>query len=224
MKFKEIRNLRLSVIRTLLKQKYTISNIINGELSYAELNCANLMQANFNGAILIGANFNYAHLADAHFNYSNLDGAKLIAAILIGANFNGANLVDVKFNYAHLNHANFNGANLSRAKLIGANLNHANLNGANLNDAELSCAELSHKFISITQMGSRNSITNIDIKNKFVWCGCWSGNIDDFKIRVEQTHKDNKYAKEYMELIKFCEKLHQIYYGEDKTIPNYSLK
>lgn len=54
-------------------------------------------------------------------------------------------------------------------------------------------------YIVIGPVGSRNDFTtfyktenNIEVK-----CRCFTGNIDDFSKKVEETHKDNIYAKQY---------------------------
>ena len=84
MKFKNIRNLRLSVIRRLKKQGFSTKSIVDAKLNYAKLNCAKL---------------NYAELNDAELNYAELNDAEL----------NGA-----KLNYAKLNNAELNNAELIR--------------------------------------------------------------------------------------------------------------
>lgn len=34
--------------------------------------------------------------------------------------------------------------------------------------------------------------------NIYVRCGCFAGYIDEFRAKVRSTHKDSKYAKEYL--------------------------
>ena len=29
-------------------------------------------------------------------------------------------------------------------------------------------------------------------------CGCFSGTLDEFRVKVKETHKDSKYAQEYL--------------------------
>ena len=48
-------------------------------------------------------------------------------------------------------------------------------------------------------LGSRKSQTTIywcEGKNKVV-CGCFKGTIEDFKLKINETHGENQYAKEY---------------------------
>ena len=87
----------------LRKHKLWLDNEDGGEradLSYTDLDGANLVRANLDGANLDGANLVRA----------NLDGANLVRANLVRANLDGANLV----------RANLDGANLVRANLDGA--------------------------------------------------------------------------------------------------------
>ena len=56
-------------------------------------------------------------------------------------------------------------------------------------------------YCIITGFGSRFSATTFfrckddEIR---VNCGCFNGTLDEFRDKVKETHKDNKYAKEYL--------------------------
>ena len=56
-------------------------------------------------------------------------------------------------------------------------------------------------YCIITGFGSRLSTTTFfrckddEIR---VNCGCFNGTLDEFRDKVKETHKDNKYAKEYL--------------------------
>ena len=56
-------------------------------------------------------------------------------------------------------------------------------------------------YCIITGFGSRLSATTFfrckddEIR---VNCGCFNGTLDEFRDKVKETHKDNKYAKEYL--------------------------
>lgn len=58
----------------------------------------------------------------------------------------------------------------------------------------------SHHLLVVGPIGSRNSYTtffrNMD-KDIFVNCGCFCGNIDEFLLKVFETHGENRYAMEY---------------------------
>jgi uncharacterized protein YjbI with pentapeptide repeats len=105
------------------------------DLSYADLNGADLRGADLNGADLHGVQFREADLrgvqlreADlrwAHFSGADLGHADLYGAILVDADLGSANLVGAVLNDAHLVHADLRGALLVRASLGGANLSSA---------------------------------------------------------------------------------------------------
>lgn len=65
-------------------------------------------------------------------------------------------------------------------------------------------------YLLIGPIGSRKGFTTF-FKTKdneiYVKCGCFRGDIKEFTNKVEQTHKDNCYAKEYKLAIELA-KLH----------------
>ena len=101
------------------------ADLIGADLSYANLNGANLSCADLSRADLSYANLNGANLSCADLSRADLSGADLSCADLSRADLRGADL-----SCAYLI-----GANLIGADLSCANLNYANLNGANLSDA-----------------------------------------------------------------------------------------
>ena len=59
-------------------------------------------------------------------------------------------------------------------------------------------------YICIGPIGSRLDYTTFYLdkdKNIYVCCGCYNGTIDEFKDRLIEVHKDNKYAKQYLNSI-----------------------
>ena len=59
-------------------------------------------------------------------------------------------------------------------------------------------------YCCIINIGSRCDNTTFYRTNDngiFVCCGCFTGSIDEFQSKVLETHKDNKYAKEYLAAI-----------------------
>ncbi len=85
---------------------------------------ANLIDADLTGADLYEANLYLANMSGA-----NLTGANLYEAYVDGANLSGANLTGANLNWAYLTAVNLTGANLTDANLFGAGLNAANLTG-----------------------------------------------------------------------------------------------
>lgn len=61
--------------------------------------------------------------------------------------------------------------------------------------------------ITSPKIGSRNSQTTFywtDNHNQVV-CGCFTGTWDDFKLKVDKTHVDNKYGRQYKKWIQAVE-------------------
>ena len=106
---------------------------------------------------------------------------------------------------AYLGGANLGGANLGDAYLGGAYLGGAYLGGANLG-GEWGKLESVSDILSVGPIGSRNGYTTIYHTDKgvFVMCGCFRGTLDEFAKRAEETHGDNKHARDYKALIEFA--------------------
>ena len=173
-----------SIFGKLLFEHEAEDNTIRKTLEEAVKNGANLRGANLRGANLGGANLGDAYLRDANLRDANLG----------DANLGGANLGD----------AYLRGAYLRGAYLRGANLGDANLGGANLGDwGKLESAQ---DVLIVGAIGSRDGYTTIYHTDKgvFVTCGCFRGTLDEFAEKVEQTHGDNKYARDYKALIEFA--------------------
>jgi uncharacterized protein YjbI with pentapeptide repeats len=102
--------------------------LVNANLSWAELDRANLS----------GANLQEANLSQAHLQESDLHRANLERADLTGANLRNARLMGANFQEAKLLKANFRDADLQDAKLTQSqDLLGWQLAGANLTTAEL---------------------------------------------------------------------------------------
>jgi hypothetical protein len=165
---------------------------------------AYLEGANLGGANLGGANLRGANLGGANLRGANLEGANLGGAYLKGAYLGGAYL-----RCANLRCANLGGANLGGAYLRGANLGGANLGGANLEGAYLKGAYLdADKKIKLTgerpvlilgPMGSRCDylIAYVTRAGIYLRAGGFFGTIEEFKVKLAETHKDNNHAQEY---------------------------
>ena len=109
---------------------------------------ADLSGANLNSADLCGSNLTGAKLRDA-----NLNGADLSSADLCGSNLTSAKLRGADLSSANLNSANLSSANLTGAKLRGADLRGADLRVARLFDAILDAADLTDACLWETQRG-----------------------------------------------------------------------
>jgi hypothetical protein len=59
-------------------------------------------------------------------------------------------------------------------------------------------------YCCFQSFGSVNRTTTVfkEANGKIkIICGCFNGTIDEFKNQVLQTHKENKFAKEYLAII-----------------------
>ena len=123
----------------------------------------------------------------------------LIKAIKRGANLRGADLRG-----ADLGGANLRGAYLGGANLRGADLGGANLGGANLRDAgKLTSID---DVLIVGPIGSRSAHTQIYRTDNgiYVKCGCFFGTINEFASKVHETHQENKYERDYNNLINYA--------------------
>ncbi len=179
-----------SIFGKLLFEHEAENNTIKKTLEEAVKSDANLSGANLGGANLRGANLRGAYLGGAYLSDAYLGGANLSGANLSGANLRGANL---------------GGANLSGAYLGGAYLSDAYLGGANLG-GEWGKLESVSDILIVGPIGSRNGYTTIYHTDKgiFVMCGCFRGTLDKFVKKVEDTHGDNKHARDYKALVEFA--------------------
>jgi hypothetical protein len=93
---------------------------------------------------------------------------------------------------------------LEEAVKSGANLRCAYLVGANLGDNR-GKLEGASDVLMVGAIGSRDGYTTIYHTDKgvFVSCGCFRGTLDEFAKKVEETHGDNKHARDYKALVEF---------------------
>lgn len=63
---------------------------------------------------------------------------------------------------------------------------------------------LDNDYCVIQNFGSKNRTTTFyrTEKGVSVTCGCFQGTLKEFKKQFKKTHNDNKYAKEYLAMIK----------------------
>jgi len=124
------------------------------------------------------------------------------------ADLHSANLHSADLRYADLRYADLHSANLHSADLRYADLSSADLHSANLRSANLHSANLDKRYISITRIGSRKSMTTYCFDDDTVWCGCFKGSLEAFEEKVTETHKNNEqYLKEYIGFINYLKSL-----------------
>ncbi|MDZ8107867.1 MAG: globin domain-containing protein [Nostoc sp. DedQUE12a] len=123
------------------------AELVEINLSHANLSKTNLIESDLTNANLSHANLDNANLTQAKLSGADLSHAKLGFACLSQANLSSANLNGANLICADLSHANLSGANLRDASLSGANLEGAYLTGANLKNAKVSDYELSSAYL-----------------------------------------------------------------------------
>lgn len=84
----------------------------------------------------------------------------------------------------------------------------------NLSFANLRSAKTDKTYYQISCIGSRKGTTTYCIEDEKIWCGCWSGTMEEFTARVKGTHKNNaQYLAEYKAAIKFFKAMTKIAKG-----------
>jgi len=200
-----------SVIFEFSKEKNTIKKTV---LEYIELNHnADLSYANLNNADLRNADLSYANLSNANLSNADLSNADLRNADLRNADLRNANLSNADLSKADLSYANLSNAYLSKADLSYAYLSKADLSYADLRYADLSNANLNYiisdlRFITVGCIGSSKRQTTYCFDSDIIWCGCFKGSLNQFELMVKKTHSNNEqYLKEYLNLISYIESL-----------------
>ena len=103
--------------------------------------------------------------------------------------------------------ANLDGADLRCANLDGADLRCANLCGANLDGAKLNDKKLwqVRPVLQLGCCGSRDRSTTIifyaDKSEPMVYCGCFSGTIEQFEEKIHKKHSGTFHEYEYMAMV-----------------------
>ncbi len=148
------------------------------------------------------------NLRSANLRSANLSSANLSSADLSSADLSSANLSYAELSSANLSSANLSSAELSSADLSSANLSSAELSSANLSSANLSSANLDKRYIQVSCIGSSKRITTYCFDDDIVWCGCFTGTLEEFEFKVNKTHKNNEqYLKEYTGFINYVKSL-----------------
>lgn len=115
---------------------------IRPDLSYANLQQADLRRADLGSVILAhadltGADLTNANLREADLSLAKLRGAKLHHAVLAGADLGHVDLHQADLTKAVLSSADLSGVDLRQTNLTGANLFSAKLIGTNISGADL---------------------------------------------------------------------------------------
>ena len=176
-----------SISKTVSEALKNSANLRYADLRYADLRYADLSYAN-----LSYANLSYANLSSADLRYADLSYADLSYANLSYANLRYADLSSADLSYADLRYADLSYANLSSADLRYANLSSANLSSANLRYANLRSAITDKRYVSISGIGREKRMTTYCVEDNKIWCGCFTGTLQEFERKILDTHKENK--------------------------------
>ena len=105
--------------------------------------------------------------------------------------------------------ADLRGADLRWAKLGFADLRGADLRWAKLSGADLRCAKTDYRYIIISCIGNRKDSTTYCYDTDTIWCGCFSGTLEEFKANVLKNYPDkrNMHHKEYIGAINYIKRL-----------------
>jgi uncharacterized protein YjbI with pentapeptide repeats len=152
-----------------------------------------------------------ADLRGADLRNADLSYANLWCADLHGADLRNADLSYANLRRANLQRAYLRDANLFGAHLYGADLFHADLLGADLCEAHLCEAKSNNlTFLAIYGIGSANRQTLYIPEMDAVFCGCFNGTMEEFKLQVANNAKDT-HLEAYNNAIEYLEKQAIIY-------------
>ena len=87
-------------------------------------------------------------------------------------------------------------------------MSYADLSYADLSSADLSSANLDKRYIQISCIGSNKRMTTYCFEDDKIWCGCFTGTLQEFETKVKEIHENNpQYLKEYSGFIKYLKSL-----------------
>ena len=107
------------------------------------------------------------------------------------------------------NNANIENSSIRGVAYIGgdANVYNVNLEPSNINLSYNANIKNNNDLLVIGPIGSRFDYTTFYItKDNSIWvcCGCFTGSIEDFVKKVQFTHRNNHFAKEYFSAIELA--------------------
>lgn len=179
-------------------------------LGFADLQGADLRGSNLKNVLLQGADLSGADLSDANLRGADLSFSDIRGAILNGADISRADLYMSDIRGANLRCSDIRCANLScadirYANIRGADIRYANLSGAHFEDACLEDWGILQDMLIIGCIGSRNDYTIAYKTDKgiFVQCGCFEGTIEEFKVKVKETHLGTDHEMNYLAMVEF---------------------
>jgi len=175
-----------SIKETLLeaiKQKIDLrgSNLSYSDLRYSDLRGSNLRYSNLRYSDLRYSDLRYSDLRYSNLRYSDLRGSNLRYSNLIGSN------------------------------LSGSDLSGSDLRGSNLRGSDLNGSDTDKRYIQISCIGSAKRLTTYCFEDDKIWCGCFTGTLEEFKKQVKETHDNNpQYLAEYLLFVEYLKSLKMV--------------
>ena len=205
-------------METTIEIKHFLGQVL---FSHAEEN--NTIRKTVEEAVKKGVSLRETDLRGADLRIVNLRGVNLYGADLRGADLRGTDLSGVYLYGADLRGVDLRCANLKGADLSGADLSNADFwcadpSGVSLTDANLSETNLSDvgltssskRHIQVVHIGSEKRATTYCFDDDIVWCGRFTGTLEEFEERVKEVHGENKqYLDEYLGFIEYVKFLQE---------------
>ena len=173
--------------------------------------------ANLSGADLTGSNLTGSNLYCSNLTGSNLTGSNLTGSILYCSNLTGSNLTGSNLAGSNLYCSNLTGSNLTGSILRGAHLRGADLRGANLGAEEKLIGD--RPVFMVGPIGTRCDYLTAYLTDKGIHlrAGCFFGDVDTFRAKLEETHGDSDYAAEYQAALALIEKHAEIWTPKEEA-------
>ena len=161
-------------------------------------------------ADLSGSDLRGSDLSGSNLSYSNLRGSDLSGSNLSYSNLRGSDLSGSDLSYSDLSYSNLSGSDLSGSNLRGSDLGGSNLRGSNLSGAKLIG---DRPVLMVGPIGSRCDYLAAYLTDKGVRlrAGCFFGDVDTFRAKLEETHGDTNHAAEYHAALALIEKHAEIW-------------
>ena len=168
-------------------------------------------------ADLSGSDLRGSDLSGSNLSYSNLRGSDLSGSNLSYSNLRGSDLSGSDLSYSDLSYSNLRGSNLRGSDLSGSNLRGADLSGAYLSGGEKLIGD--RPVFVIGPIGSRCDYLAAYLTDKGVRlrAGCFFGDVETFRSKLEAEHGDNDHAAEYHAALALIEKHAEIWTPKDES-------
>ena len=168
---------------------------------------ADLRGSNLRGSNLSYSDLSYSDLSSSDMRYSDLSGSNLSYSDLSGSNLS----------YSDLSYSNLRGSDLRGSDMRGSDLRGSNLSGSNLSGAKLIG---DRPVLMVGPIGSHCDYLAAYLTDKGVRlrAGCFFGDVDTFRAKLEETHGDTNHAAEYRAALVLIEKHAEIWTPKEEAI------